>query len=190
MNNKSPEDGRAKQKHSLILFILLFVFWFILSGHTDPRNLSIGFVSAVVITIITRPLLELTSSTDSKKIFFAFDFPYLKYLAYWPWLLWEMLKANIEIAIIVLKPSLPIKPQILTFRKEMSNPHAHVVLANSITLTPGTITVDIEDNLYTVHALTDSAAKGLLPDEGEGRIPAKISSVFSEKGVQVRSERC
>jgi multicomponent Na+:H+ antiporter subunit E len=130
----------------------------------------------------------MSSTSEPQKTYFAFDFPYFRYIAYWPWLLWQIVKANIEIALVILNPNLPINPQIITFRKKMSNPHAHVVLANSITLTPGTVTVDVKDDLYLVHALTDSAAKGLVPEDGEAEMLTKVSSVFGEECARTGSE--
>lgn len=177
---EAKKSNSSEIKHLFFLFIMLFGFWALLSGHFDVKHLTIGFVSSVFIVWITRPLLQLHSTTDNK-IIYGFDLPYLKFLAYWPWLLWQIVVANIEIAYVVLHPKLPINPQIITFRKKMSNPLAHVTLANSITLTPGTVTIDINDDLYIVHALTDNAAQGLVPDEGEGEMPQKVAQVFGEQ---------
>ncbi len=67
--------------------------------------------------------------------------------------IWLMIKANFNVARIVLTPSLPINPGIVEFESKLTNPYAKMVLANSITLTPGTFTVDIVDNRFYIHWL-------------------------------------
>lgn len=171
----------AELKQFVALSIALFGFWVILSGKIDAKHLIIGFVSALIITWLCRPLLRLPSQTASGKIHLAFDLPYLKLLLYILWLLKELVKANIDVALIVLNPKMPISPQITTFKKSMPNPVAHAVLANSITLTPGTITVDVQDDLYTIHALTESGALSLATVDGkEAEMPARVGQLFEE----------
>ncbi len=67
-----------------------------------------------------------------------------------------MIKANLKVAYIVLHPKLPISPGMVQFKTRLKTDLAKVIFANAITLTPGTLTVDIEDDLFTVHGLTDS----------------------------------
>lgn len=164
----------------IVLSVTLFSFWFILSGIMKAKFLIIGLATSLIAAWVSRPLLLLPSAGRSKEVFVAFDFPYWKYIVYWPWLLWEIVKANIDVVKLVLDPKMPIDPVIFTFRKNMSNPLAHVTLANSITLTPGTITIDIVDGVYYIHAITREAAESLAPKEGEGEMPRRVGELFGE----------
>ena len=174
-------------KHFILLFLILFLFWTALSGKLDVKHLTIGAVTSLVVTWVTLPLLRLPSAIKGE-YYMAFGFPVLRFLLYMPWLFWEVVKANVQVALIVLNPKMPIDPQMVTFKKPMSNPIAHVTLANSITLTPGTITIDLQDGLYTVHALTMEAGKELAPDEGEGEMPKRVARLFHENGLGERDE--
>jgi len=178
MKKNINKKETSQIKHFIALFVILFGFWVLLSGKMEAKYLTIGFVSALVSTWITLPLLRLPS-VNGKVYFHAFDFPYFSYVTYWLWLIKEIIKANIDIAMVVLNPKLPINPQIVQFKRPMANPIAHVTLANSITLTPGTITMDIDNDVYTIHALTDGAAAGL--ENGQGEMMVRVSRLFSEE---------
>jgi multicomponent Na+:H+ antiporter subunit E len=80
------------------------------------------------------------------------------------------------VAYIVLHPKLPIEPGLLRFRTRLRSQVGHVILANSITLTPGTITVDLSDGTYLVHALVPGAAASLL----EAKMQSKLEAIFGE----------
>ena len=171
---------RSKLRQYSVLSSLLFLFWVILSGKFDAKHLVIGAVTALVVAWICSSFLQVSSGTAPDKEYAVFDLPYFRLFFYFGWLLWELVKANVEVALLVLNPQMPISPQICTFKKEMSNPVAHMILANSITLTPGTITVDVQDEVYTIHALTKSAALSLAPLVGEGDMPARVGRLFNE----------
>lgn len=171
-------------EHFFVLFLILFGIWTILSGKLDAKHLTIGLVTSLVVTLLTLKLLQLPGARDNQKYYMAFDFPVFNFLLYFVWLFWEIVKANIDVALIVLNPKLPIDPQMVTFKKAMDNPLAHVTLANSITLTPGTVTVDVIDDLYVVHAITRGGALSLAPQEGEGEMPIKVARLFGEEDKQ------
>ncbi|KJS85507.1 MAG: hypothetical protein JM58_08715 [Peptococcaceae bacterium BICA1-8] len=179
MNKIMNKDLRSSQtKHLIALTVILFVFWILLSGKMEAKYLTIGFVTSVVSAWLTLSLLRLPSA-DGKGYFMVFDFPYGKYAFYWVWLIKEIVKANIDIALVVLNPKLPINPQVVNFKRPMDNPMAHVTLANSITLTPGTITVDVQNGTYIIHALTDGAAEAL--ENGQGEMMVRVSRLFNEE---------
>lgn len=170
----------SKLKHYSILVIILFSFWVLLSGILEVKFLLIGLGTALIATWVTGPLL-LLPSTDGKGFFYVFDLPYIKYALYWAWLIKEIIKANIDILKILLNPKMPINPQIIKFKKCMKNPIAHVTLGNSITLTPGTVILDIEgEDTYVIHALTDATAQSLIPEDGEGEMQYRVASLFGE----------
>jgi len=179
MNKNMNKDLRSSQtKHLIALTVILFAFWILLSGKMEAKYLTIGFVTSVAAAWLTLSLLSLPSS-DGKGYFMAFDLPYGKYVFYWVYLMKEIIKANIDIALVVLNPKLPINPQIVNFKRPMDNPMAHVTLANSITLTPGTITMDVQNGTYIIHALTDGAAEAL--ENGQGEMMVRVSRLFNEE---------
>ena len=85
-------------------------------------------------------------------------------LAYWLWLLKEVLNANFYVCRLILNPSLPISPNIINIDSSQKTDLGRVIFANSITLTPSTICIDVTGDTTEVHALTDKAAKALLDD--------------------------
>jgi len=93
-----------------------------------------------------------------------------RFLKYIPWLLYQILLSNIHVASLVLRRKMPINPQILTFKTKLETDISCVTLANSITLTPGTITMDIGDGLFYVHALSKKVADDLKTGEMEDRV--------------------
>ncbi|WP_051965465.1 Na+/H+ antiporter subunit E [Thermanaerosceptrum fracticalcis] len=184
--DKKTKINGSELLQFIVLTITLFGFWLILSGMMKTKFLIIGFGTSLVTAWLTRSLLRLPSAAGQNEAFLAFHFPYLKYLTYWLWLLGEVVKANIDVVKLVLDPKMPINPQIITFKKPMANPIAHVTLANSITLTPGTVTIDLEDGVYYVHAITEEAARSLVPEEGEGDMLRRVACLFHEQETVAR----
>ena len=163
-------------KHLVVLTCVLFFFWILLSGKFDLKFLTYGALTAVISAWICVPLLLLPNAKGTKK-YFIFDVPLAKYAVYWLWLLNEVVKANIDVVKATVKSEMVINPRVIRFRIKMDNPMAHATLANSITLTPGTVTLNVtEDGLYEIHALTDGAAEGLL----EGGMQKRIADLFGE----------
>ncbi len=163
-------------KHLVVLTCVLFFFWILLSGKFDLKFLTYGVLTAVISAWICVPLLLLPNAKGTKK-YFIFDVPLVKYAVYWLWLLNEVVKANIDVVKATVKSEMVINPRVIRFRIKMDNPMAHATLANSITLTPGTVTLNVtEDGLYEIHALTDGAAEGLL----EGGMQKRIADLFGE----------
>lgn len=160
-----------------IQFVLLFVFWLLLSGTLHLKEVFIGIGAAAVVTYLTSDLLY----RPAKKVFSEPGPKYIltsgiRLLAYIPWLVWAIIKANIQIAIIILKPSLPIDPVILRFSTNLDKKVSLVTLANSITLTPGTLTVDIKNKTYVIHCLVPEAAGDLETAVMQN----KVGSIFAD----------
>lgn len=166
----------SPMKHLTVLACVLFAFWLLLSGRLEFKFLFYGVLTAVIYAWICVPLLLLPNADGTKK-YFIFDVPLLKYALYWLWLLKEVVKANIDVVKATVKSEMNINPQVIRFRIKMDNPMAHTTLANSITLTPGTVTLNVtQDGLYEVHALIDGAAEGLL----DGGMQKRVADLFGE----------
>jgi multicomponent Na+:H+ antiporter subunit E len=91
-------------------------------------------------------------------------------IRYWPWLVWEIVKANVVVTRQVLSPSLPISPTVIKVPARQRTELCQVIFANSITLTPGTISIDIVQGMITVHALTAAAAADVETGEMNRRV--------------------
>ena len=166
----------SPMKHLTVLAVVLFAFWFLLSGKVDFKFLLYGALTAIISAWICVPLLLLPNADGTKK-YFIFDVNLGKYAVYWLWLLIEVVNANIDVVKATVKSEMVINPRVIAFRIKYDNPMAHTTLANSITLTPGTVTLNVtEDGLYEIHALTDGAAEGLLG----GGMQQKVADLFGE----------
>ncbi len=151
------------------VFVVLFLTWLLLSGIYKPFLVTLGALSSALAAALYHRFYQGEGQA------FSFSF-ILRALAYWPWLLWEIVKANIDVAKVILSPSLPITPTMIRLRASQKTDAARVLYANSITLTPGTVTVDIHDNVILVHALIREAAEGLAEGEMDRRAAALESS--------------
>lgn len=160
----------------LIPAVLLFSIWILFSGKFELKLILIGLFSSIIISIICFPFMLITNNKSGKQ-FFVFDFNILKFLSYSLWLLIEIIKSSVEVAKEIFKPNMEYEPLIVYFSMPFENPLASVVLANSIILTPGTITIDVDiDGVFEVHALSKNFASGLL----DGRIQNRIAKLFDE----------
>ena len=135
-------------------FISLSLVWLLLSGYFKSNLLLLGFVSCLLVTLLAVQLK--IYSSQHQRLRFNLRLP-----LYIPWLLKEIIKSNIHVARCILSIHRPIKPQTLRIKPSQKTSTALAVHANSITLTPGTISVDISDNEILVHALTDYSAQGI-----------------------------
>ncbi len=107
---------------------------------------------------------------ENKKL--TTDYLTMRAFLYWPWLIVEIIKANIDVARVILRRKMPINPSLIEVKSTQETELGQVVYANSITLTPGTVTVAIDKDIMTVHALTGGAAEGLQRGEMDRRVTA------------------
>ncbi len=168
----TPTEDRyeAKPRRSAGAFILTFVImaatWVVLSGKFDPFHLSLGAISCLLVSWFSADLIF--ANPGDARITGA----WLRFLVYIPWLLWEIVKANVWLMYLVFHPRMIelIDPHIVKFRSRVKSDMGTVTFANSITLTPGTITVYVDlDHRYSVHAIDRKSSAG-LPGEMENKV--------------------
>ena len=163
--------------HKLAMFVVLFGFWMVLSGRTETKFIVYGLITALVTNWVTYPLL-LVPNKDGSKRYFVFGISIPKFIMYFFWLMWQLVLANIDVLLATTAQELDIDPKVVRFYFRADNPMASVVLANSITLTPGTVTINVtDDGLYEIHALTRGAAAGVL----DGSMQKKVADLYGEK---------
>ena len=155
-----------------VTFALMFLFWILLSGVFDAFHLISGVICSAIVALISHDLL--VKGRDEKMVLKS-----LRLFRYIPWELWQIVLANIDVVYRVLHPKMPIDPLIIEFETSLRGDFALVTLANSITLTPGTITINVEPEKgkFWVHALAKEPADALLVDQ---TMQKKVADVYME----------
>jgi multicomponent Na+:H+ antiporter subunit E len=147
---------------SLVLF--LFAFWLALSGHYTPFLVGAGLVSAGLCAIAARRMLLVDPEGHPLQLLVGT-------VTYYPWLLWEIVKSAWAVTKIILDPRLPISPTMTRVVASQRTGAGIATYGNSITLTPGTLTVGVTGNELLVHALTRDGALDLE----SGRMDRRVS---------------
>ncbi|WP_287600664.1 Na+/H+ antiporter subunit E [Thiothrix sp.] len=138
----------SKLRDTAVLFVTLMLFWLMLSGKLDTDVLIVGAVASLIIALLYR---------DGLSFFTEFRFTPQAIVAgfrYYGYFLRELFKSNLKMAAIVLSPSLPITPGIVKVRTRLKSRMGRLMLANSITLTPGTLTVEMAGEWLYIHCVT------------------------------------
>jgi len=155
----------------IITFLILFSNWIVWSGIFDAFHLSIGVISSIIVAYVSSGLLFRRKRFSIKHLTEA-----IRFIKYIPWLLYQIALANIHVAYLVLNPKMPIDPKLIRFKTKLRKDISLTTFGNSITLTPGTITADIQKGEYYVHALSGKVAEDLLSGEMEN----KVAHIFTE----------
>ena len=149
--------------HAVSLGLILFATWLLMSGAYIPFILLLGVFSCAVVVLIAMRMDVIDHEAVPLHITF-------RSLLYWPWLLWEIVKANIDVTKRVLGLA-PISPTMIRLQATQKTDLGLVIFANSITLTPGTISIDVEENgEILVHAISREGAKGSADGEMDRRV--------------------
>jgi multicomponent Na+:H+ antiporter subunit E len=135
----------------LLLTVLLTGIWYLLSGKFDLLHFGTGVVAAFVIALTVVPAHDRTTFRAGR------------FLTYVPWLIGQIVISNLRVARLVLSPRAVFAPEFVAQRPGVSGPRALTMLGCSITLTPGTLTVDVSEDEIFVHSL-DSASAGDVRD--------------------------
>ena len=151
-------------KHSGILVALLAVTWLLWSGHYQGLTLALGAASCLGVAALAARMRQ---EGDEDPYLFA-----LRSALYLPWLLLEIVKANLDVARSVVARDMDLSPRLIRTRATQKSVIGQVVYANSITLTPGTVSLDLRDGEILVHALTRASAEGVLTGEMDRRVTA------------------
>ena len=150
-------------KYQIGLSLALGLAWLLWSGHHSPLLLTLGALSCIGVVAIGTAMRLVDAEGVPVGLFF-------RALSYAPWLLLEIAKANVDVAWRILHPRRPIHPSIVRVRASQRRDLGRVIYANSITLTPGTVSNDMEDGEIVVHALTRESARALETGEMDRRV--------------------
>jgi multicomponent Na+:H+ antiporter subunit E len=142
----------------VLLSLSMLGLWLLLSGYYEPLIVAFGVFSSLLVTYLAWRMDR--EDRYAFPLIFTWRLPW-----YWVWLVKEMLKANLNVVRIILAPGLPISPIMVPFRASMKSDLARMIYANSITLTPGTITTGTKGDILRIHALTWHDVDGREEDE-------------------------
>jgi len=160
-------------KKYVALFVITLIFWLLITLSLSLSNVIVGVVAALVTTLlfgkyfVTRVGMFLQPKRYAWLLGYIFIF------------LWECIKANFDVAYRVLHPGMPIKPGIVKVQLNIKSDLAKTMLANSITMTPGTIAVDVIDDVMYVHWIyVSSEDPAVYTEKVSGRFEKYIKKIF------------
>jgi multicomponent Na+:H+ antiporter subunit E len=165
------EESGGRFRGRLVLFAILLLFWVLFSGRFDAFHLTLGLISCTIVTLFTGDLVPELRSPGLMGSWIRFG-------RYIPWLMGQILLANLHILRLVFHPRMmeQINPHILRFESSLKTELSLVTFANSITLTPGTITVSVSvDGQFKVHAIDEHSGEAL-----PGSMETRIQKAFGE----------
>lgn len=148
---------------NVLVSVFLFVFWVLLSGHFTPLMLGFGVTSVLLVMWLLRRMDAVDGEPGTLS-------PGIGLIAYGFWLGRCVIRSNIDMARRIWDPALPIQPAWTRLDVHVSTPLQKTLYANSITLTPGTLTTDVCDGHFMIHSLSKGCAAELRGGEMERRI--------------------
>jgi len=168
----SPVNPGRFSTGFLLTFVLMFATWLVFSGRFDGFHLVLGAISCGIVAFLSGDLLFPVQPNRQ------LPFVWLRFAGYIPWLLYQIFQANLHVMYLVLHPRMRalIDPQIIEFDSKLTSDIARTTFANSITLTPGTITVKVTAaGRFSVHCIDAESGKPL-----PGKMETKIAQIFGE----------
>ena len=164
----------------LVQGVVLMALWLLLSGHFDAFHVALGVLSVGLVIAINRRLPAVVCRNDPPDVRLRLR----RLLLYLPWLFLEMVLSSLHVARVVLSPRPPLSPRMVRFKSRQPGDLARVILGNSITLTPGTLTISIDGDEFLVHALSPTTAAGLLT----GTMQTKVARLFVDAPADMVTE--
>ena len=138
------------------MYLVYFILWIIFNGKITLEICIFGLVIAALVFAFNCKFMDYSIAKEKKVVQ-----RYLRFLKYVVVLVKEIMKANFSVIHMILSEREELEPALVSFRSDMKSPTGRAFLANAITLTPGTITVTLEDSEYLVHCLDKSLAVGM-----------------------------
>ncbi|MCB1754777.1 MAG: Na+/H+ antiporter subunit E [Gammaproteobacteria bacterium] len=150
MQSGSSDNGK-KYRASIIMFATLLLFWVLLAGSVDIETLAVGALAALLINLFYPAGFSFFTE------FRATPEAFIAGLKYYRFFFAELIRSNLRLSAIVLSPELPVRPAIVKVRTRLKSRMGRLMLANSITLTPGTFTVELSGEWLYVHCVSAEA---------------------------------
>jgi len=158
-------------KGFIVFLIVVALTWLLLTGTLNKDELLIGGIGLALIAILFYKYSDLYRALKiTPKIILYYPLYLIVFLI-------ELIKANIDVALRVINPSLPINPGIVAVKTSLKDPLSRLILANSITLTPGTLTVDVKEDTLFIHWID---VKGKDVESATKAISSKFEKILKE----------
>ena len=157
----------------ILTAIIMFGFWILLSGEFTLILLISGGIFSLMVAYMCHGFFigDANLKLETKRI--------SRFIKYLPWLFWQILISNIDVAYRTLHPKMPINPRIVKFKNDLNTNMGIVTLANSITLTPGTVTIKAGKDEFIIHAIDDKFVDGII----EGEMQRRVKEIEGETSV-------
>jgi len=149
--------------HHAILFAVLYAFWLLMSGHYTPFLMTVGAAACAAVVWFAHRMQ--VADREGHPLHLGWSA-----LLYWPWLVKEILKSAIDVSKVILDPRLPASPTVVSFRPSQKTVVGLVTHANSITLTPGTLAIEVSREQFVVHGLTRAGAEAAVDSDMDRRV--------------------
>lgn len=166
---------------ALATFIIMFICWILLSGKFDLFHLMLGVISCLIVTLLSK---DLFFRKHGKGLVARLN-ESLRFISYCGWLLYQIVLANFHVIGLAISPKRMEKsldPHIFTFTSSLKSEFSRFILATSITLTPGTVTIRVHRDTFYIHAISREAAGDLTEDDDKtmSEMERRIAWVFEE----------
>jgi multicomponent Na+:H+ antiporter subunit E len=148
--------------------LVFFLIWLLISASFNQFHVGLGLFAAFGVAWFN------TDRSTSRSVV-----PRLRIVWYFPWLVGRILQSGFHLSVLILHPALPIDPKLIRYRTKLREEPGIVLLGNSITLTPGTITVEVNSQDMVVHAMDDASADDIT----SLRLEQQVARLFGEKGM-------
>lgn len=172
-NGVVPMETRPPRNplYAVLFFAVLLAIWVVFSGLLDPFHLSLGLISCGLVTWLSSDLLFDDRAVSMRRR----AVQAWRLVHYVLWLTWQIVLSNIAVLKLAFSPRSSLQPQIVRYRTPLKSDFEKFLLANSITLTPGTVTIKILGDLFYIHAIDDASAAGL-----SGEMDRRIARIFED----------
>lgn len=160
-----------KFKGFIIFLIVVALTWLLLTGTLNKDELFVGGIASILIAIFFYGYSDLYRGIKiTPKVILLYPFYLIVFLK-------ELIVSNIDVALRVINPALPINPGIVAVKTNLKSPLSRLILANSITLTPGTLTVDVQGDTLFIHWID---VKGKDVESATREISSKFEKILKE----------
>jgi multicomponent Na+:H+ antiporter subunit E len=151
-------------RHLIYKALALFVIWLLLTESYSPAHLALGLLASFGVALVN------SEAGRSPEVAIR----WLRLLPFFPWLFGRILASGLHLSFLILHPKLPIAPSLIRYQTKLGHEAGTVLLGNSVTLTPGTVTVEARTDELIVHAMDDAS----LDDLKSQRLEYKVAGVF------------